>query len=450
VRLRGRRRREEAAVQAEALAAEAGAAEAEAARPQASDAAAARAAEAPTAESQVRDRSGSGRQRLRAAVIGTGFVGPHHVDGIRRAGYADVVVLGGTDAARTQARARELDIPHATTDIDALLADPDIDVVHICTPNVSHVPLARAALEAGRHVVVEKPLALSSAEADELVALAQRLGRHAAVAFTYRGYPMVRRARQIVVDGELGDVRLVHGAYLQDWLVEPTSFNWRLASELGGASRAVADIGSHWFDTAEFISGRRIEAVQADLATFMPVRRRPAAAGIAFSTAQGPAEEVPVYSEDAATILVRFRGGARGAAVISQISPGRKNAFTLEIDGSRGALAWAQETPETIWIGSHLPDGSRVLQRTPGAAPIMGVPSLPAGHPEGWGDAWRDLLRPFYRAVAEGAPTPAAAPTPDSGEVGAYPTLRDGARAVRFVEAVLASSRSGSWALMAG
>jgi predicted dehydrogenase len=254
---------------------------------------------------------------------------------------------------------------------------------------------------------------------------------------------MVRRARQLVASGELGDVRLVHGAYLQDWLVEPTSFNWRLASDLGGASRAVADIGSHWFDTAEFISGRRVEAVFADLATFMPVRRRPASVGIAFSTASGPADEVPVYSEDAATILVRFADGARGAATISQISPGRKNSLTLEIDGSRGALAWAQETPETIWIGSHGPDGSRVVQRTPDPEARVGIPSLPAGHPEGWGDAWKDLLRPFYRRIAEGLPPPA--PDEDPG----YPTLRVGARAVRFVDAALASARSGSWERLA-
>jgi predicted dehydrogenase len=435
VKLRGKRRRqeEEAAAQAAATGSET-----------ADSVAAAPGAEGPHAQHHGEsDLSGSRRPRLRAAVIGTGFVGPHHVDGIRRAGYADVVALGGTDAARTQARARDLGVPRATTDIDSLLTDPDIDVIHICTPNALHVPLATAALEAGRHVVVEKPLALTSADADRLVALAERLGRHAAVAFTYRGYPMVRHARRMVAAGDLGDVRLVHGSYLQDWLVEPTSFNWRLESELGGASRAVADIGSHWFDTAEFISGRRVEAVFADLATFMPVRSRPAAAGIAFSTAAGPADEVPVYSEDAATILVRFADGARGAAVISQVSPGRKNAFTLEIDGARGALAWAQETPETIWIGSHRPEGSRVLPRTPDPEPTVGVPSLPAGHPEGWGDAWRDLLRPFYRSIAEGLRPPG--PNEDPG----YPTLRVGARAVRFVEAALASARSGTWERLA-
>jgi predicted dehydrogenase len=430
VKLRSKRRRQEEAGQAEMDGSE-------------TTAAGQGAAQAHAEQARAPGPSGSGHRRLRAAVIGTGFVGPHHVDGIRRAGYADVVALGGTDAARTQARARELGVPRATTDIDSLLSDPDIDVIHICTPNTLHVPLATAALEAGRHVVVEKPLALTSSEADRLVALAERLGRHAAVAFTYRGYPMVRRARQLVADGELGDVRLVHGAYLQDWLVEPTSFNWRLASELGGASRAVADIGSHWFDTAEFISGSRVEAVFADLATFMPVRRRPTSAGIAFSTADGPADEVPVYSEDAATVLVRFADGARGAATISQISPGRKNALTLEIDGSRGALAWAQETPETIWIGSNRPEGSRVLPRTPDPEPAMGVPSLPAGHPEGWGDAWKDLLRPFYRRIAEGVPPPAP------GEDPGYPTLRVGARAVRFVEAVLASARSGTWERLA-
>lgn len=386
----------------------------------------------------------TGTQLLRAAVIGTGFVGPHHVDGIRRTGYGEVVMLAGSDAGRTAARARDLGVPRSTTDLDAVFADPEIDVVHVCTPNATHVPLAAAAIRAGKHVVVEKPMGVTSAEAHALVALAREHARHGAVAFTYRGYPMVRRARHLIASGELGVVRLVHGAYLQDWLVEPTDYNWRLEAEPGGASRAVADIGSHWFDTSEFISGERVESVFADLATFMPVRRRPLGGAVTFGAGEGPREEVPVYSEDAATILVRFGGGARGSAIVSQVSPGRKNAFSLEVDGSRGALAWAQETPELLWLGSRAADGSRVVQRGPDPEHVPGVPSLPGGHPEGWGDAWRDLLRPFYRAIAEGAPPPG--PGDDAG----YPTLRDGARAVRFVEAVLASARSGTWEPVGG
>jgi len=380
-------------------------------------------------------------RHLRVAVVGTGFIGPFHVDAVRRGGYGEVVALGGSDAARTAARASALGVPVATTDVAALLADPSIDVVHVCTPNRTHVELATAALEAGRHVVVEKPVALASTEAYALAALARRLGLHAAVALTYRGYPMVRRARALVGAGELGDLRLVHGEYIQDWLAEPGDYNWRLEPEIGGASRAVADIGTHWFDTAEFIAGRRIEAVCADVATFVPRRHRPIGGSVAFGRAEGPTEEVDVRSEDAATILVRFEGGARGACIVSQVSPGRKNGLEIELAGSRATLDWAQEDGEHLWLRTR--EESRLLARGPAdwvPAATPGVPSLPAGHPEGWAEALRDLLRPFYAAIAAGDPPPEPR-APDAP----YPTLEDGARGVAFVEAVLASARDARW-----
>lgn len=370
--------------------------------------------------------------RLRAAVIGTGFVGPFHVDAVRRCGYGDVVALVGSDLERTRQKADALGIDGATTDLAAVLADADIDVVHVCTPNATHVQIARDALSAGKHVVVEKPLALNSADARSLAELAEERGLHAAVAFTYRGYPMVRRARQAVADGEIGSLRLIHGGYLQDWLAEETDFNWRLESA-AGESRAVADIGSHWLDTAEYVSGLRITAVMAEFATFMPHRQRPMVQGAAFEGGSGAREQVAIESEDAAVILLRFDGGARGALVVSQVSPGRKNAFTFEIAGSRASLAWAQEDPEHLWIGTRAEQRTLVRNAT---GPTPGVPSLPAGHPEGWAEALRDLTRDVYAAVASGRPPEAEA---------AYPTLAAGARAVSLVEAVVTSARSGAW-----
>jgi predicted dehydrogenase len=375
---------------------------------------------------------------LRAAVVGTGFVGPHHVDAVRRGGYGEVVALAGSDPERTAARARALGVDRATTDLDELLADPDIDVIHVCTPNHTHVALATAVLEAGKHLVLEKPIALDADAAHGLAALADRLARHAAVALTYRGYPMVRRARAAAQAGELGEVRLVHGAYLQDWLVDPDDYNWRLEPEAGGPSRAVADIGSHWFDTAEFVSGQRVEAVLADLATFIPTRRRPSGGSIAFAAATGEGETVMVRSEDAATILVRFEGGARGACVVSQVSPGRKNALSVEIAGSERSLTWEQETPERLWLRTRRESQLLLRDQPDGVAEAPGVPSLPAGHPEGWGEALRDVLRGFYAAVTSGQP-------PAGKTEAAYPTLWDGARGVAFIDAVLESSRSGRW-----
>jgi len=375
-------------------------------------------------------------RRLRTAVIGMGFVGPHHVDAVRRTGYADVEIIVGSDRSRTARRAAELGVGRWSTDATAVLGDPEIDVVHVCTPNNTHVALASATLEAGKHLVLEKPIAMDRASAAGLVDLATRSRRHAMVALTYRGYPMVRQARVAVAAGEVGEVRLIHGGYIQDWLSDPADYNWRVEPEIGGRSRAVADIGTHWFDTAEFVTGLRVEAVLADFATFIPTRMRRLGGSVAFSSGEGPTESVKVQSEDAATILLRFEGGARGACVLSQVSSGRKNAFTLEVDGSLRSLAWDQEIPERLWLRAR--DDARLLVRDPaGAQTDSGVPSLPAGHPEGWGEALRDLLRPFYAAVVAGeSPPPGDAP---------YPTLSAGARGIAFVDAAIESSGSGSW-----
>jgi predicted dehydrogenase len=382
-----------------------------------------------------------GKRRLRAAVIGSGFVGPLHVDAVRRGGYADVVVLAGHSAAHVEPKAAALGIERWTTDIDSVIGDPNVDIVHVCTRNASHVPLGVAALEAGKHLVMEKPVSLDSAGAARMLAAASAADRHAATTFTYRGYPMVRKARALVATGEIGTVRLASGVYLQDWLAEETDWNWRI-DPAEGASRAVADIGSHWFDTLEFISGARVEAVFADLATFLATRKRPLAEVEAFSAAAGPSETVQIGSEDAATFAIRLTGGGKGVFMVSQVSPGRKNRFTLELGGSLRSLAWNQELPEQLWIGSRR-EAARLIARDPAESfATPGIPSLPTGHPEGWLDALRDLLRPFYAAVASGAP-PSAAPT-GANSLG-FPTLADGARAVRFVDAVLESARSERW-----
>ncbi len=378
-----------------------------------------------------------GTERLRTAVVGAGFIGPHHIDAVRRGGYADVVVLVDRDPDRGPVTARSLGVPHAVTDIDAVLGDSSIDVVHICTPNHTHVDLARAAMEAGKHVVVEKPMATDRAGASALLEVARRTRRHAAVALTYRGYPMVRRARELVRSGRLGRLRLVHGGYLQDWLSDPSDYNWRLDPAAGGVSRAFADIGTHWFDTVEFVAGARVTSVMADLATLVPVRHRPLRSAAAFNAASGATEAVTIDTEDAATVLIRFGDGARGAVIVSQVSPGHKNDLTIQLSGADRSLGWAQESPERLWLGAR--EESVVLARAPsGDGSPVGVPSLPAGHPEGWAEALRDLLRPFYAAIAAGD-------LPPDGPDAPYPTLVDGARGVAHIEAVVESSRHERW-----
>lgn len=376
--------------------------------------------------------------RLRTAIVGTGFIGPHHVDAVQRGGFAEVAVLVDRDSDRGPVTARSLGVARAVTDIEAVLADPSIDVVHICTPNHTHVDLARAAMEAGKHVVVEKPVATDRAGAVALLEVARRTRRHAAVALTYRGYPMVQRARDIVRSGRIGQLRLVHGTYLQDWLADANDYNWRLDSAAGGTSRAFADIGTHWFDTIEFVAGARVTALMADLSTHVPIRHRPVRSATAFSAASGETEAVRVDTEDAATVLLRFEGGARGTVIVSQVSPGHKNDLVVHLSGSERSLGWAQETPERLWLGAR--DESSLLTRAPSADgwPV-GVSSLPAGHPEGWAEALRDLLRPFYAAIAAGEPPP-------DGTDAAYPTLADGARGVTLIEAAVRSSSIGGWA----
>lgn len=298
---------------------------------------------------------------LRAAVAGTGFIGAVHVEALRRLG---VQVVGVCASTRERAAAKSLAAAYES--FEALLADDRVDVVHITTPNHLHHGQASAALAAGKHVVCEKPLAVSSAESAELVELASSSGLVHCTNFNLRFYPQAHQARAVVAAGGVGDVWNVHGSYLQDWLLYPTDWNWRLEPEKGGAMRAVADIGSHWMDLAQWVTGKRIEAVLAHLETVLPVRRRPAGEVETFASA-GDVERVdaPMSTEDIAHLLLRFEGGTVGAAVISQVSAGHKNALRIEVDGSEDSLRWNSERPEELWLG-HRDRPNETLLRNPG------------------------------------------------------------------------------------
>ena len=371
-----------------------------------------------------------------AAVIGSGFIGTVHIEGLRRLGVP-VHGLLGSSPQRGRERAEELGLPRAYASLDELLDDDRVEVVHVTSPNHLHHPQVRDILAAGRHVVCEKPLAMTSGESAELLELAAASGRVAAVNFNIRFYPLNQHLREIVRDGQIGEVRLVTGHYFQDWLLLDTDWNWRLEPEHGGALRAVADIGSHWIDLMGAITGQRLTAVMADLATFIPVRQQPARRVETFSQ-QRAADTVPreIRTEDAATILLRFENGARGAVAISQLSAGRKNSLRYEIDGSTGAAAWDSETPDHLWLG-HRDRPNEVLLRNPALMGAAGrsAATLPGGHVEGFGDTFPALFRAVYADVVAGR----------MSERRAYATFEDGHEEMLVGDAVLLSAREGRW-----
>ena len=375
-------------------------------------------------------------KRIGMGLVGPGFVGAHHVDAVRRLGFVDVVAIADADESLARARADALGVPKAYGSFDALAADPDVHVVHNTTPNFLHGPVVRAALAHRKHIVSEKPLASSAAEARQLWLAAREAGVVHAVTFNYRGNPMVQQARALVAAGDVGPVHYVHGAYLQDWLLKPTDFSWRLEPDKGGASSAVADIGSHWCDLAQYVTGLRIEAVLADLTTVVPVRYRPSQSQEAFATgADERGEPIEMRSEDLATVLLRFEGGARGVVSIGQVCAGHKNDFWLEVSGSALSLKWRQEQQNELWIGRR-DAANAVMAKDPSllAPAARAYAHLPGGHQEGWPDAFFNVLRDVYDAIrrpGSGSPSSACA------------TFEDGYRVACLVDAVLDSHRQG-------
>jgi predicted dehydrogenase len=371
-----------------------------------------------------------------AAVIGTGFIGTVHVEELRRIGVNVRGVLGSTPE-RGAARAEALGVGHAYPSLDAILDDPAIDVVHVTSPNNLHVPQARAILAAGKHVVCEKPLAMTADESAGLVKDAARSGLINAVNFNIRFYPLHQHVREFVADGGLGDVRFVTGHYFQDWLLLDTDWNWRLEPDKGGSLRAVGDIGSHWIDLTQFLTGLRIVAVMADMATFVTTRHEPTGPVETFSTERS-AETVtrPMATEDVASILFRFDNGARGAVSVSQISAGRKNSLQWEIDGSTDAAAWDSETPDHLWLG-HRDRPNEILMRNPALMGPAGraAAALPGGHVEGFGDTFGALFRAIYADVRAGRPS----------ERPPYATFADGHDEMLVNDAVAASAADGRW-----
>jgi predicted dehydrogenase len=376
---------------------------------------------------------------VRVAVIGTGFAGGSHVEALRRVPGIEVVAVAGSSGERAQAAADRLQVPVATGDYRTLLDDAAIDAAHNCTPNDLHHEITAAALDAGKHVLAEKPLAMSSRETADLVARAERAGTVTGVCFNYRHYPLVAEARAMLADGRAGRPHLIRGAYLQDWLLDAADWNWRLQSERSGASRAIGDIGSHWMDLLQHVTGRRIARVYARLGRLHEKRLRPAGPTQTFDRGGGAgAEPVAVDTEDFATVLFELDDGCPGVFTVSQVTPGKRNGLTFEIDAGAVSLAWDQELPNALHIGRR-DRPNEVLVRDPGllSPAAAALAHYPAGHEEGWPDGLKNLVLDFYagvRARRRGEPH-------DSSVA----TFADAHRITRAVEAILESQRDGSW-----
>jgi len=376
--------------------------------------------------------------RPSAAVVGAGFIGPVHVEGLRRAGVHVTGILG-VSREESQGAAEALGLPRAYESYDELLADAAAAAVHLAVPNRLHHAMARRALEAGKHVLCEKPLAMNSAESAELVALAERTGLAAGVNYNIRYYPLCLEARDRVARGQVGDVYSVCGSYVQDWLFHPTDYNWRVLAEEGGQLRAVADIGTHWLDLIHAVTGLQVEAVCADLRTVFPVRQRPKGEVETFKgkqETQVATEPVDITTDDYGCVLIRFRGGARGCLWVSQVTAGRKNCLRYELAGSKCALAWCSEEPNSLWIGRR-DEPNQVLLRDPALVGDAARAHIhyPGGHNEGFPDTFKQCFRSFYGYIEAGD---FSAPPP-------FPTFADGHREVVLCEAILHSHAEGRW-----
>jgi predicted dehydrogenase len=378
-------------------------------------------------------------EAVRVAVIGTGFAGGSHVEALRRVPGIEVVALAGSSGERARAAADRLQVPAATGDYRTLLDDAAIDAVHNCTPNDLHHEITAAALDAGKHVLAEKPLAMSSRETADLMARAERAGTVTGVCFNYRHYPLVAEARAMLADGRAGRPHLIRGAYLQDWLLDAADWNWRLQSERSGASRAIGDIGSHWMDLLQHVTGRRIARVYARLGRLHEQRLRPAGPSQTFDRGGGAgAEPVAVDTEDFATVLFELDDGCPGVFTVSQVTPGKRNGLTFDVDAGAVSLAWDQEHPNALRIGRR-DRPNEVLVRDPAllSPAAAALAHYPAGHEEGWPDGLKNLVLDFYagvRARRRGEPH-------DSSVA----TFADAHRITRAVEAILESHREGRW-----
>jgi len=375
-------------------------------------------------------------KKFRAGVVGTGFIGTVHIEQLRRLGNIEIVALAETNDPEGKARA--LSLPKGYSDYKEMIDRENLDCVHICTTNNTHFEIANYALDKGINILCEKPLSLNVDEAERLVKKARSKGVINAINYNSRFYPMVYQMREMVRAGEIGDVYTVHGGYLQDWLYLDTDYNWRVDPALSGSSRAFADIGTHWVDMVEYVTGLKVTELLADTATFHKNRKKPMKPVETFSGMALRPEDyeiVPITTEDYATVLLHFENGARGCCNISQVFAGKKNKIEAAIGGSKCALQWDSENSNSLWVGQRETlNGEYVKDPSILKKAVGSVTSYPGGHVEGFPDTFKQNFIKIYQAIASGKQTE-----------GEYATFEDGLREMRFCEKVLKSAAEKRW-----
>jgi len=380
-------------------------------------------------------------EKVRAGIIGGGMMGNAHSAALRRMGFVDVVAVAERDQETADKAAKMISIKKAYGDYKKLLTDDDIDVVHILTPNKFHFQMSKEALEAGKHVVCEKPLAMTLEQGQELLEVARESGKCYELNHNMRYYPMVKQAREYVKAGEAGEIRLVNGAYLQDWLFFETDYNWRVLAEEGGVSRAVADIGTHIMDMVQHVTDLSIVSVYADLTTFMPVRKKPKVEVATYMTANlsdDDYEDVIIDTEDHGSLMVKFSNGAKGVFMFAQVCAGRKNHIRFEIFGSKKSYAWCGEQPNELWVGSRDASNALFLKDPSVMAPDAAkYADMPCGLGEGYADTFMQSFKDFYTWIREEK-------TMDEDNV-PFPTFKTGCQELAIVDAVLKSNKQNQW-----
>jgi predicted dehydrogenase len=376
-------------------------------------------------------------EKLKTAIIGTGFMGKVHAENVRRLGNIEIAAVAASSDEKARAFARSLGVERSTGDYNSLLTDREIRAVHVLTPNALHHTMCKAALEAGKHVLCEKPFTVTSAQARELVDLAAKTVLANCIQHNLRYYPVVQHIRRMIEAGELGEILIAQGTYSQDWLLYDTDWNWRVDSKANGPLRAMGDIGSHWMDMIQHLTGLNITALCADFATFHKTRKKPKGSIETFAGKTLRPEDyqaVAIDTEDFAAVLMRLGDRARGSFTVSQMSAGRKNMFTFDIYGTKAGVSWNQERPDELWIGQRN-QANGVIVKDPSLLDprAAAYADLPGGHSEGYDDTHKQVFKRFYAKVAD-----ASAPVE-------YPTFEDGLRGMVLLEKVLESAQKRAW-----